>query len=69
MSGFLDLLHMKEYYNVSSMRMMRFLYLLGFDKESWFDKNNKERWRFEKTDSLLEAVSFYKKMRQQNGYK
>ena len=49
--------------------MARFLYLLGFDKESWFDKAGKEKWRFEKTDDLLRAVSFYKEMRQINRYK
>jgi len=49
--------------------MARFLYLLGFDKESWFDKNGKEKWRFLKTDDLMESVFFYKKMRQKNNYK
>lgn len=57
---------MKQYYNVSSIRMMRFLYALGFDKESYFDKNGKEHWRFEKTDSLLKSVEFFKLMRQKN---
>lgn len=61
--------YMKEYYNVSSVRMARFLYCLGFDKESYIDKNGKERWRFEKTDLLMEAVVFYKQMREKNGYK
>lgn len=60
---------MKHYYNVSSARMARFLYLLGFNKESYFDKNGKEKWRFEKTDDLLRSVSFYKEMRQRNNYK
>lgn len=59
----------KEIYNVSSTRMARFLYLLGFDKESWFDKSGKERWRFEKTDDLLKAVAFYKMVRERNQYK
>lgn len=59
---------MKEYFNVSSIRMMRFLYALGFAKESYFDKNGKERWRFERTDRLLESVDFYKEMRRRNGY-
>ena len=49
--------------------MTRFLYCLGFDKESYFDKNGKEKWRFEKTDELMESVEFYKKMRQKNGYR
>ena len=59
---------MGEYFNVSSVRMARFLYSLGFDKESYFDKNGHERWRFQKTDDLLEAVAFYKEMRRRNGY-
>ncbi len=58
-----------EYYNVSSVRVVRFLYTLGFEKESYFDKNGKERWRFEKTKDLLESIEFYKKMRAKNNYK
>lgn len=55
---------MTEYYNVSSIRMARFLYSLGFDKESYKDKNGKERWRFKKTDDLELSVKFYKSMRE-----
>ena len=44
----------KKYYNVSSVRLMRFLYALGFDKESYFDKNGKENWRFVIDDNFLE---------------
>lgn len=57
---------MKEYYNVSQLRVCRYLYSLGFEKESWFDKNGKEHWRFEKTDDLIVAMDFYKKMRDKN---
>lgn len=57
-----------QYFNVSSIRMMRFLYALGFAKESYIDQNGRERWRFEKNDNLLEAVVFYKKMRAKNNY-
>lgn len=60
---------MEQYYNVSSIRMMRFLYALGFDKESYYDKNNKERWRFRKTDDLIKSIEFYKMMRQKNDYR
>lgn len=60
---------MPQYFNVSSVRMMRFLYSLGFDKESYFDKNRKERWRFQKTDNLVEAVEFYKRMRRKLNYR
>lgn len=48
---------------------MRFLYSLGFDKESYYDKNGKEHWRFAKTDNLLKAVEFYKYMRKENKYR
>lgn len=57
-----------KYYNVSSIRMMRFLYALGFAKESYFDKNGKEKWRFLKTDDLLRSVEFYKEIRKNNGF-
>ena len=50
---------MYKYYNVSSIRMMRFLYSLGFEKESYYDVNKKERWRFVKSDALLEQASRY----------
>lgn len=60
------ILIMSNYYNVSSKRMARFLYLLGFNKESYFDKNNIERWRFEKTPLLIEAVEFFKYVRNNN---
>lgn len=53
----------KKYYNVSSVRLMRFLYSLGFDKQSYINKNQKENWRFEKTEALQEALDFYFYMR------
>lgn len=56
----------KNYYNVSSVRLMRFLYALGFDKESYIDKNNKENWRFLITDNLLMSLDFYHEMRKKN---
>ena len=36
----------KKFYNVSSVRLMRFLYALGFQKESYFNYEGKENWRF-----------------------
>lgn len=60
---------MEKYFNASSVRMMRFLYALGFDKESYLDKNGREHWRFLITDNLLEALQFYKEMRKKNNYK
>jgi len=62
MSGFIYI-YMKNYYNVSSVRLMRFLYALGFAKESYFDKKGNEHWKFEKSDLLMESVEFYKQMR------
>ena len=52
-----------KFYNVSSVRLMRFLYALGFDKESYFNKDGKENWRFLITDGLLESIDFYHQMR------
>ena len=33
-------------YKCESVRLCRFLYSIGFDKESKFDKNGKEYWLF-----------------------
>ncbi len=52
-----------NYYNVSSVRLMRYLYSLGFNKESYINKKGKENWRFEKSDALQEALDFYFYMR------
>lgn len=59
---------MKRYYNVSSLRLMRFLYALGFDKESYINKNGKENWRFEYSDSLQECLNFYYKIRKNRSW-
>ena len=48
-----------KYYNVSSVRLMRYLYSLGFNKESYINDKNKENWRFFKSDNLDEAIEFY----------
>lgn len=45
---------------------MRFLYALGFDKESYFDKNNKENWRFLINEDLLKSIDFYHEIRKKN---
>lgn len=55
-----------DYYNVSSVRLMRFLYSLGFEKESYYNTKNKENWRFEKSELLMEALDFYFYMRKNN---
>lgn len=56
----------KKFYNVSSVRLMRFLYALGFEKESYLNTNGKENWRFLYNDKLLESLNFYHYMRQHN---
>lgn len=52
-----------NYYNVSSVRLMRFLYALGFDKESYINSKGKENWRFKKSDDLQESLDFFFYMR------
>ena len=56
----------KKFYNVSSVRLMRFLYALGFQKESYLNNNGKENWRFVYDDNLSESLNFYHQMRQRN---
>lgn len=55
-----------NYYNVSSIRMMRFLYSLGFEKESYINSKGKENWRFEKSERLQESLDFFFYMRNKN---
>ena len=55
-----------KYYNVSSVRLMRYLYSLGFNKESYINDKNKQNWRFFKSDNLDEAIEFYHYMRNKN---
>ena len=56
----------KKFYNVSSVRLMRFLYALGFQKESYFNNEGKEIWRFIYDENLSESLNFYHQMRQRN---
>ena len=56
----------KKYYNVSSVRLMRYLYSLGFEKESYINESQKENWRFLKSDALQKALDFYFYMRKEN---
>lgn len=46
--------------------MMRFLYALGFEKESYINNKNKENWRFEHTNDLQESLDFYFYMREKS---
>lgn len=45
---------------------MRFLYALGFRKESYINKQGKENWRFIYDDNLAKSLEFYRQMRNQN---
>ena len=56
----------KKFYNVSSVRLMRFLYALGFQKESYFNNKGNENWRFIYDENLSKSLNFYHQMRQQN---
>lgn len=52
-------------YRCESVRLCRFLYGLGFDKESKFDKDGKEYWLFERSDELQSSLDFFFYMRKQ----
>lgn len=54
-----------EKFKCESIRLMRYLYSLGFDKQSII-KNNNEYWLFEKSDELQEALNFFFYMRKKN---
>lgn len=56
----------KDYFNVSSVRLMRFLYALGFEKESYFNAKGKENWRFKYSLDLQESLDFYFYMRKKH---
>lgn len=49
-------------YRCESVRLCRFLYSLGFDKES-IEYNGREAWLFERSDELQESLDFFFFMR------
>ena len=55
-----------RYFCASSVRMMRYLYALGFDKDSFINEGGYENWRFIHTDALQESIDFYFAMRKKN---
>jgi len=57
---------MSKYFNCSSVRLSKYLYSLGFPKESYINKNGEENWRFEHTSDLQESLDFYFYMRKKN---
>lgn len=54
---------MNKKYRCESIRLCRFLYSLGFDKESRFDEKNKEYWLFERSPELQKSLDFFFSMR------
>ena len=50
--------YMKIKYCCESVRLCRFLYSLGFDKESIM-KDGKEQWLFERSPELQESLDFF----------
>ena len=54
---------MSMYYKCESIRLCRFLYSLGFDKQSKIDQNGKEYWLFKRSDELQIALNFFFSMR------
>lgn len=51
-----------EKYKCESVRLCRYLYSLGFDKESKTE-NEKEYWLFERSPELQSALDFFFCMR------
>lgn len=51
-----------EKYKCESVRLCRYLYSLGFDKESKTE-NEKEYWLFERSPELQSALDFFFYMR------
>lgn len=54
---------MSDKFVAGSVRLMRFLYGLGFDKESFINENGEENWLFDKGEELQESLDFYFYMR------
>lgn len=54
-----------EKFKCESVRLCRYLYGLGFDKESKFDKNGNEYWLFERSQELQKSLDFFFYMRKQ----
>lgn len=54
---------MNNKYKCESVRLCRYLYSLGFDKESNVDDCGKEYWLFERSQMLQKALDFFFIMR------
>ena len=54
---------MDNKYKCESIRLCRFLYSLGFEKESRFDEKQNEYWLFERSQDLQKSLDFFFSMR------
>lgn len=58
-------INMKDKYKVKNKRLSKYLYSLGFNRESYFD-NGIEYWLFDRSNAFQEALDFYFYMRNKN---
>lgn len=56
---------MKDKYKVKNKRLSKYLYSLGFNRESYFDSGI-EYWLFDRSNAFQEALDFYFYMRNKN---
>ncbi len=54
---------MNNKYKIKNKRLSKYLYSLGFERESILENTN-EYWLFEESNELHEALDFYFYMRQ-----
>ena len=54
-----------EKFKCKSVRLCRYLYSLGFNKESKYDNNENEYWLFEKSNELQKSLDFFFVMRKE----
>lgn len=54
-------------FKCKSIRLCRFLYSLGFEKQSQFDETGTEYWLFKKSNELQESLDFFFYMRKKTG--
>ena len=52
-----------ELFICESVRLCRYLYSLGCDKDSRFDKSGKEYWVFKRSPELQKSLDFFFTMR------
>lgn len=50
-------------YKCESVRLCRYLYSLGFEKESILNEEKKEYWLFERSQDLQKSLDFFFSMR------